>query len=321
MKSFIQLVLMSLLLTFCLIDKTFAQTGVLYKDNDPVYSIPSPEERFIEKIVYTNNAVIFHARFYSMGKITFYSSKGKHPWTLVNTANRKEKVTLTDVKNIKKNKVLLKNAMGKEAEVSYESDVDEGRVEYTCEIHFPRLPETMKVADLIEGNDSPSRNELYVTFFDFKRVRIKTFPEPKKEEPIKEEPSEVVTSNTTVESIENLAEGQSLVLNNILFQSSKATLLPESYVELDKLLEVMKKNQNMEIEVSGHTDNVGKYADEKLRLSRERAESVKNYLMNRGVVGSRIKTEGYGDTKPINDNSTPEKRRQNRRVEIKILKK
>lgn len=290
----------------------------MHRDTDPVYSVPAPEDRFIEKIIYTEKAVIFHAKFISHGMITFYSSKGKHPWTLVNTANRSEKVVLSDVKNIKKNGILQKEALGSEKEVSYEIDLlKEGKAEFTCEIHFPPLPETMKVADLIEGSEGPSRNVMNVTFFDFKRIRLKTFP-TKKPEPVTVEKTE---SETTVEKIEKLKEGESLALKNILFQTSKAVLLPESYAELDKVLDAMKNNPDMEIEVSGHTDNVGKYAEDKMRLSKERAESVKHYLMNRGIAGNRIQTVGYGDTKPLNDNSTPEKRKQNRRVEIKILKK
>lgn len=293
----------------------WAQSDVLYKENEPVYSIVVPEERFIDKIVYTKTEVIVYARFMSSGRITIYSSKGKHPWQMINSTNRKEKVLLTDVKNIKKNKVLLKKALGKEPEVTYENTEP---TEYSCEIYFPALPQNFKVVDLIEGNET-SRADLYVTYFDFKKLRLKTFPK-QVDKPV-DKPEVLEESTTTEESIAALETGQSLILKNILFNVSKSELLPESFVELNKLVQAMKKNQLMEIEISGHTDNVGKYPEEKKKLSLERAESVKKYLMQNGIDGMRLQTLGLGDSMQLNDNSTAELRKQNRRVEIKVLKK
>jgi len=113
--------------------------------------------------------------------------------------------------------------------------------------------------------------------------------------------------------------GETMRINNIFFQQSKAELLPESHPELDRLTSLLKENANINIEISGHTDNRGgDQAD--LVLSENRAKSVGNYLIAKGILTNRILTKGYGKTKPIVSNDTEEGRKQNRRVEIKILK-
>lgn len=112
--------------------------------------------------------------------------------------------------------------------------------------------------------------------------------------------------------------GQSAQLHNVLFVRSKAILLPGSYPELNKLANVMKANAQMNIQVSGHTDNTGN-PDLNKKLSRERAEAVKVYLIKRGVGEIRIVTIGYGGEKPIADNSHEVSRKKNRRVEFEII--
>lgn len=114
--------------------------------------------------------------------------------------------------------------------------------------------------------------------------------------------------------------GQVVRLQNIFFDYDKATLRPASFPELNRVVEFLTNNPNMTIEVAGHTDNVG--ADEyNLRLSDDRANSVRTYLISKGIVQSRIKAKGYGETKPIADNETDEGRQLNRRVEFTILTK
>ena len=108
-------------------------------------------------------------------------------------------------------------------------------------------------------------------------------------------------------------------LKNVFFDTDKATLKPESYNALSNLLEVMKLKPNMVVEISGHTDNSGDNAHN-LKLSKERAEAVKAYLVKNKIAENRIITKGYGSEKPIADNETPEGRQQNRRTEVKIIK-
>jgi len=116
-----------------------------------------------------------------------------------------------------------------------------------------------------------------------------------------------------------LEVGSTIRLNNIFFDFGKATLRPESYPELDRLVGYMSKNSKMQIELSGHTDNVGS-DDANLKLSDDRAKVVTEYLLSKEVKLERVQAKGYGETKPIGTNDTEEGRQVNRRVEFTILK-
>jgi len=115
-----------------------------------------------------------------------------------------------------------------------------------------------------------------------------------------------------------IQKDQTMVLNNILFDFDKSTLRPESYVELEKLYKFLIENPNLIIEIGGHTDNKGT-KEYNLLLSEKRAKAVYDYLISKNINPSRLKYKGYGDTKPIADNTTEEGRQLNRRTEIKIL--
>lgn len=116
-----------------------------------------------------------------------------------------------------------------------------------------------------------------------------------------------------------LEVGSTIRLNNIFFDFGKATLRPESYPELDRLVGYMTQNEKMEIELSGHTDNVGS-DDANLKLSDERAKSVTEYVVSKGIAANRIAAKGYGEAKPVATNDTDEGKQLNRRVEFTILK-
>lgn len=117
-----------------------------------------------------------------------------------------------------------------------------------------------------------------------------------------------------------IIEGESVVLNNIFFETNTFSLLPSSQSELNTLLELLQKNKNIVIEISGHTDNVGSQ-EYNLELSKKRANSVKTYLEEMGIEAIRLKSKGFGQTKPIAGNETEEGRAKNRRTEFKIIKK
>ncbi len=125
---------------------------------------------------------------------------------------------------------------------------------------------------------------------------------------------------TTDIEMKPIQVGESIRLNNIFFDFNQATLKPESYQELDRMVKFMSESPAMEIELSGHTDNVG--SDEyNLTLSQQRANAVTDYLISKGINSGRITAKGYGKSVPVSSNDTEEGRTLNRRVEFKILKK
>lgn len=107
-------------------------------------------------------------------------------------------------------------------------------------------------------------------------------------------------------------------LDNVYFDSGKSTLRSESFTELDELVSYMKWKENEKIEIGGHTDNVGTDADN-LKLSQQRAEAIRQYLIKKGIQPTRVIAKGYGASEPVADNSTDEGRQKNRRTEVKIL--
>ncbi len=120
-----------------------------------------------------------------------------------------------------------------------------------------------------------------------------------------------------------ITKGAKIVLNNIFFDSGKANLRKESNVELDKLFKLINEQQNIKVEVGGHTDDAGDlYANNK--LSQERADAVVNYLIIKGVDRLKVASQGYGQAQPIapnkiNGKPNPKGMQLNRRVEFKVL--
>lgn len=115
-----------------------------------------------------------------------------------------------------------------------------------------------------------------------------------------------------------IVKGESMRLYNVFFESGRYELLAESHVELDKVVELMKKNPSIKMEIGGHTDNVGKEADN-LVLSEQRAKSVYDYLVGKGIDAGRLSFKGYGESRPVDDNGTDEGRYRNRRTELTVI--
>ena len=119
--------------------------------------------------------------------------------------------------------------------------------------------------------------------------------------------------------LRKLVVGVSSVLHNLYFDFDKASLKTESYNELNKLESMLRQNQNLMVEIAGHTDSYGTKAYN-LYLSQKRAEAVKDFLTKKGIDARRVKAVGYGKTKPLASNDDEEEGRElNRRVEFKVL--
>jgi len=114
--------------------------------------------------------------------------------------------------------------------------------------------------------------------------------------------------------------GESIMLNNVFFEQGRPILKPQSFPELDRLVEIMKDNPTVKIELGGHTDNVGN-KDALKALSESRVKAVNEYLISKGINKDRITGKGYGGTVPVVPNTNEANRQRNRRVEFKIVKK
>jgi len=134
-------------------------------------------------------------------------------------------------------------------------------------------------------------------------------------------PGATTKENTITKTIEmrKLVVGVVSILRNIYFDIDKATFKTDSYSELNKLETMMKQNTNLQVEIGGHTDSFGDNMSNKI-LSERRANAVKNFLTSKGIDTRRIKTVGYGESRPLASNDDELEGRQfNRRVEFKVL--
>ncbi len=118
--------------------------------------------------------------------------------------------------------------------------------------------------------------------------------------------------------LQPLEVNATIVLHNVFFDVNKFDLKAESQVELDKVVQLLKDNPSLKIQISGHTDNVGKPADN-LALSNNRAKAVVSYLIANGIPASRLSAKGFGETQPVADNKTEDGRAKNRRTEMKVI--
>lgn len=139
------------------------------------------------------------------------------------------------------------------------------------------------------------------------------------------DPAEANTERKVVKDIE-LAVGEIkkhdvghvIRLDNVIFPVGRSKISEESYSELSLVVDMMKENESMVIQLEGHTDYQGN-PKENLKLSKDRVESVKQYITSQGIPKTRIKTKAFGGTMPLSRDNTPEGHRLNRRVELRIL--
>jgi OOP family OmpA-OmpF porin len=133
------------------------------------------------------------------------------------------------------------------------------------------------------------------------------------------DPKDMNTDKRVLRDISLTPKGQTIILNHLIFAQGKAVIDPKSYSELDEVVQMMKENPRMEIQLEGHTDNVGN-PKANLELSQNRVEAVKKYMVARDIAKSRIQTKAFGGSQPLRNEMTPEAKALNRRVEMRILK-
>jgi OmpA-OmpF porin, OOP family len=200
---------------------------------------------------------------------------------------------------------------------SFELTVDQNyALVATAQHHHPKV---LAMDSIVQQNDSES---LYLILEMKALQEAKPIPVIKETEPVivsteTVSPKKSLTKNTKVEDLEN---EESLVLNNIYFELDEHKIRKESLLTLDILLDFMKRNPTVRIEVAGHTDNSGDDTYN-LNLSQRRAESIKKHLVDKGIEESRIEAKGYGESQPLIPNLTKENQRLNRRIEVKIIPK
>ena len=190
-----------------------------------------------------------------------------------------------------------------------EFDWDEGRLKGTALLYLNE--EGNRISGLWQNAYKETDYGLWTMFRD-KPVEI-TY----------EEKSEEITSDEKPVEAKGYIDGEeitvekSFVLKNVLFVRAQAKLLPSSFEELDQLVEYLLVNDQYMIELSGHTDNTGN-RQSNIELSERRVETVKEYLISRGVKIKRISGKGFGPDQPIADNKSEETRKLNRRVEFTL---
>lgn len=109
------------------------------------------------------------------------------------------------------------------------------------------------------------------------------------------------------------------VLENVYFDTGKSSLKPNSFKALNDLVEILKIKNTMVVEIQGHTDNVGK-DEENMKLSQDRSDEVRKYLISKGIESARVTSKGYGPTMPIADNANDAGKAKNRRTSLKVIK-
>jgi OOP family OmpA-OmpF porin len=115
----------------------------------------------------------------------------------------------------------------------------------------------------------------------------------------------------------NGCEIEEIVLKGVTFDTDKATLKPASIAVLDGVVELLRKRPEAKVEIRGHTDSVGKDAYNQ-KLSERRAQAVVDYLVSKGIPAANLSAKGFGESRPVASNDTPEGREQNRRVTLQF---
>jgi outer membrane protein OmpA-like peptidoglycan-associated protein len=133
------------------------------------------------------------------------------------------------------------------------------------------------------------------------------------------DPKDIDSENRLVRNISLSPKGETIVLDHLIFAQGKAVIDPKSFMQLDEVVQMMKENTRLEIQLEGHTDNQGS-PSANMELSQKRVDAVKKYMVDKGIQKGRISTKAFGGSQPLKNEMTQEARALNRRVEMRILK-
>ena len=133
------------------------------------------------------------------------------------------------------------------------------------------------------------------------------------------DPKDIDVNKKVIRDIPLTPTGQTIRLSRLIFTQGKSNIDPKSFAELDEVVQMMKENSRMEIQLEGHTDSQGG-SKANMKLSQDRVDAVKKYLVSNGLAKDRIKTKAFGGSQPLSNEMTQEARALNRRVEMRILK-
>jgi OmpA-OmpF porin, OOP family len=133
------------------------------------------------------------------------------------------------------------------------------------------------------------------------------------------DPKDIDAEKKVVRDILLTPKGETMILDHLIFAQGKSIIDAKSYPQLDEVVQMLKENEKIEIQLEGHTDNQGN-PKLNMELSENRVEAVKKYLVDKGISKNRIKTKAFGGTQPLRNELTPDARAANRRVEMRILK-
>ena len=133
------------------------------------------------------------------------------------------------------------------------------------------------------------------------------------------DPKDIDANHEVVRDIQLTPQGETVRLNSLNFEQGKAVINLKSYPGLDEIVAMMKENPKMVIQLEGHTDSSGDAAANK-KISEDRVEVVKKYMVSKGVPKDRVKTKAFGGTQPLSGDRSAKGQSLNRRVEMRILK-
>jgi len=178
------------------------------------------------------------------------------------------------------------------------------------------------VVDELDSEDANPNNDTDndgISNIDEKNARTNPL-DPNSKPTVNNEEANTNTNTASVTEAKKAVEEISEILKveHIKFETDSSTILPEGITTIKKISEILKKYSDVKVEIGGHTDSDGDAAYN-LKLSQERVDMVKKALVEFGVDANRLTTKGYGESKPLVENNSPENKAKNRRVEFKLI--